>query len=143
TRCGRSGWNVRAEQDRRYPVYVRKVPRTWWLRTGPFRRFAAREITSMFAAIFSVLLLLFLFALSRGPRAYQGFLRWLKLPGVMALFAVILVALLYHTATWFRLSTHILVVRLGRRVVSPAVVGAAMVAAWLAASALVLYFHVW
>jgi len=133
---------VRAEQGRRYPVYVRKVPRTWWLRTGPFRRFAAREITSMFAAMFSVLLLLFLLALSRGPRAYQGFLRWLKLPAVIALFAVILAALLYHTATWFRLSTRILVVRLGRRVVPPVAVAAALVAAWIGASALVLYFHV-
>ncbi len=96
----------------------------------------------MFAAMFSVLLLLFLLALSRGPRAYQGFLRWLKLPAVIALFAVILAALLYHTATWFRLSTRILVVRLGRRVVPPVAVAAALVAAWIGASALVLYFHV-
>jgi fumarate reductase subunit C len=134
---------VRPEGRPRYPVYVRKVPRTWWLRTGPFRRFAAREITSMFAAAFSLMLLLFLLALSRGREAYDGFLRWLKLPGVIAVFVVILAALLYHTATWFRLTTHILLIRLGQRVVPRAAIGAALVAAWLGASALVLYFHVW
>src|ERR687892_139059 len=35
------GPRVRTETPRRYPVYVPNVPRTWWLRTTPFRRFAA------------------------------------------------------------------------------------------------------
>jgi fumarate reductase subunit C len=127
----------------RYPVYVPQYPRTWWLRTGPFRRFAAREMTSMFAAIFSGLMLLFLFALSRGPDHYEGFLQWLKLPAVVALFSIILAALLYHTATWFRLSSHILVIRLGRRVVPRSVVVGALIAGWIGASAIVAYFHIW
>jgi succinate dehydrogenase subunit C len=135
---------VRTESPKpRYPVYVRKVPRTWWLRTGPFRRFAAREITSMFAAAFSGLMLLYMFALSRGRDHYEGFLRWLKLPVVVAVFAVILVALLYHTATWFRLTTRILLIKLGKRTIPRAAIGAGLVAAWLAASAAVLYLHVW
>ena len=131
-------------EDRpRYPVYVRKTPRTWWLRTGPFRRFAAREITSMFAAAFSGLMLLYLFALSRGREAYDGFLRWLKVPVVVAVFAVILVALLYHMGTWFRLTTRILLIRLGRRTMPPSAIAGVLVAGWLGASALVLYVHVW
>ena len=69
----------------RYPVLVRTPSRTWWLRAGPYRRFAAREITSMFAAAFSVIMLLFLFGLSRGPRAYGSFLRWLQTPWSIAL----------------------------------------------------------
>jgi succinate dehydrogenase subunit C len=134
---------VRPEEPRRYPVYVPKQPRTWWLKSGPYRRFAAREITSMFAATFSGLLLAFLVALSRGPHAYQGFLRLLDTPGMVALSAVILVALLYHTATWFRLSTHIIVVRLGRWTAPRSWVLAGLVGAWLVASAAVAYFHVW
>jgi fumarate reductase subunit C len=134
---------VKTEEGGRYPVYVRKVPITWWARTGPYRRFAAREITSMFGAMFSVLLLLFLFALSRGPGAYNGFLRWLDLPGVIALFSLILVAVLYHTGTWFRLTTRILLIRLGRSVLPPQAIGAGLVAAWIGASAAVAYFHIW
>ena len=134
---------MRADQPPRYPVYVPKISRTWWLRTGPNRRFAAREITSMFSAGFSILMLAFLFSLSRGERAYEGFLRWLDGPWAVAVSVVILAAVLYHTATWFRLTTHIIEVRLRRRVVPRAAIGGALVAAWIVASAVVAYFHVW
>lgn len=127
----------------KYPVHVRKIPRTWWLRSGPFRRFAARELTSGFAAAFSLILMLFLLALSRGRSEYEGFLRWLELPAVVALSALILVALVYHTLTWFRLSTLILVIRLGRTLVPPKVVFGLLVAAWLGVSAVVAYLMVW
>jgi fumarate reductase subunit C len=127
----------------RYPVYVPKPSRTWWLKSWPYRRFAAREVTSMFAAAFSVLMLLFLFALSRGPEEYQGFLSWLKLPGVMAASVLILAAVLYHVGTWFRLTTHIIVIRVGGRVVPRMAILGALIGAWLAVSAAVAYFHIW
>jgi fumarate reductase subunit C len=97
----------------------------------------------MFAAAFSGLLLLFLFALSRGREAYEGFLRWLKLPAVVAVFAVILVAVLYHMATWFRLTAHIQVVRLSRKVVPKSVVITGLFGVWVLASVIVLYFNIW
>jgi fumarate reductase subunit C len=134
---------VSKREAARYPAYVPEYPRSWWLHTGPYRRFAAREITSMFAAAFSGLLLLFLFALSRGREAYEGFLRWLKLPAVVAVFVVILVAVLYHMATWFRLTAHIQVVRLSRKVVPKSVVITGLFGTWLLASVIVLYFNIW
>ena len=97
----------------------------------------------MFAAAFSVMLLLFLFALSRGEAAYRGFLRWLDTPWSIAISAVILAAVLYHTATWFRLTTRILAIRLGQRTVPPSAISAALVVAWLGVSAAVAYFHIW
>jgi fumarate reductase subunit C len=134
---------VRAEERPRYPVFVREMPRAWWLRTGPYRRFFARELTSVFVAAFSVILLLLLFALSRGRQAYEGFLRWLDLPGVVLLSAVILVAVLYHTATWLRLTAHVQVVRLRGKVVPRHTVMAGMVGAWIVASGVVAYLHIW
>jgi succinate dehydrogenase subunit C len=134
---------VTQEERRRYPVYVPPQSRTWWLKSGPYRRFAAREITSMFAAIASGLLLAFLFALSSGPESYRGFLRLLDAPGMVAFSAVTLAALLYHTGTWFRLTTHIVVIRLGRRTVPRGALLAALVAMWIAVSAAVAYFHIW
>jgi fumarate reductase subunit C len=134
---------VKAEPGHRYPLYQRKIPRTWWLKNGPFRRFAAREFTSMFAAAFSILLLLFLFALSRGQVAYEGFLRWLDGPVAITISAVILVAVLYHTATWFRLSTRIIQIRVRGKALPSSVVLAALMAAWIVASAVALYFLVW
>lgn len=129
------------EGQRRYPVYVRRPSRTWWLRTRAYRRFAAREATSLFAAAFSLILLLFLFALSRGPGAYEGFLRWLQRPGTVVLALLILAAILYHAGTWFRLTSHILVVRLGRLVVPRNVVVGGLVALWLLVSGLVVYLY--
>jgi len=134
---------VTPDGRRRYPVYVPQPSRTWWLKSGPYRRFAAREITSMFAAIVSGLLLAFLFALSSGPGSYQDFLRLLETPGMAAFSGVILAALLYHTATWFRLTTHIVVIRLGQRTVPRSALLAALVGAWIAVSAAVAYFHIW
>lgn len=97
----------------------------------------------MFSAAFSVLLLLFLLALSRGRGAYEGFLRWLDGPWAIAISAIILVGVLYHTATWFRLTTHIVVIRLGRVTVPPAAIGAGLVAAWIIVSAALAYFTIW
>jgi len=134
---------VRTEAPRRYPVYVPKAPRTWWLRTAAYRRFAAREFTAVFAAAFSIILILFLSALSRGREAYEGFLRWLQLPAVVVGFAIVLVAMLYHAVTWFRLTSHIQVVRVGRITLPRGVVVAALLAVWVAVSALVAYLHVW
>lgn len=123
--------------------YVEPMPRTWWLRSGPYRRFAARELTSLFVLAFTILLLLFLVALSRGRAAYEGFLGWLNSAGAMALFAAILAAGLYHTLTWLRLSAQVQVVRLGDRVAPRSVVTASMALGWLAISAAVAYVHVW
>jgi len=131
---------LRAEERPRYPVYVREIPRAWWLRTGPYRRFFARELTSVFVAAFSVILLLFLFALSRGREHYESFLRWLDLPGVVLLSVVILAAVLYHTATWLRLTAH---VRLRGKVIPRTTVTAGLVGAWIVVSGVVAYLHIW
>ncbi len=128
---------------RRYPVYDPKVPTTWWLRSAPFRRFAAREFTAVFAAAFSIILLLLLLALSRGREAYEGFLSWLRLPAMIVVSSVILLALLYHAVTWFRLTAHIQVVRLGGKVVSRRVVVGALLGTWVVVSAIVAYLLVW
>jgi fumarate reductase subunit C len=119
------------------------MPRAWWLRTGPYRRFFARELTSVFVAAFSIILLLLLFALSRGPQAWESFLRWLDLPGVMLLSAVILAAVLYHTATWLRLTAHVQVVRVRGKVAPRDTVTAGLVGAWIVVSGVVAYLHIW
>jgi fumarate reductase subunit C len=94
-------------------------------------------------AAFSVILLLLLFALSRGRQAYEGFLRWLDLPGVVLLSAVILTAVLYHTATWLRLTAHVQVIRVRGKVVPRNAVTAGLVGAWIVVSGVVAYLHIW
>lgn len=130
-------------QGGRSPVYVRPMPRTWWLRTRRYRRFAIRELTSVAVAASSVILLALLFALSRGRDAYEGFLGWLDSSGAVVLSAIILAGVLYHTITWLRLTAHIQVVRLGRRVLPRRLVLAGLLTLWVAVSAIVAYLHIW
>jgi len=130
-------------QGGRSPVYVRPMPRTWWLRTRPYRRFAARELTSVAVAASSVILVVFLFALSRGRDAYEGFLGWLDSPGAVVLSAIILAGVVYHALTWLRLTAHIQVVRLGRRVVPRRLVLAGLLTVWVEVSAIIAYLHIW
>lgn len=130
-------------QGGRSPVYARPMPRTWWLRTRRYRRFAIRELTSVAVAAWSVILLVFLFALSRGRGAYEGFLAWLDSPGAVVLSAIILAGVLYHTITWLRLTAHIQVVRLGRRVLPRRLVLAGLLTLWVVVSATIVYLHIW
>lgn len=132
---------MRTEERQRHPVYIEPVPRWWWLKTAPFRRFVLRELTSLFVALFSVILLLFLFALSRGRDHYEGFLNWLDLPLVMVGNVVTLVAVLYHTATSIQLASQIQEVRLGDKVVPRSSVMIGMTGAWIVVSAVVGYIH--
>jgi len=130
-------------QGGRSPVYVRPMPSTWWLRTRPYRRFAARELTSVAVAASLVILVVFLFALSRGRDAYEGFLGWLDSPGAVVLSAIILAGVVYHALTWLRLTAHIQVVRLGRRVVPRRLVLAGLLTVWVEVSAIIAYLHIW
>jgi fumarate reductase subunit C len=127
----------------KYPRYIRKPSAGWWLSGKGYRRFAAREFTSVFAAVYSGILLLFLLALSRGREAYEGFLQWLALPGVLLLHVIILVAMVYHASTWFRLTSQAVVVRIGRRVVPARVSLGVLVGAWIFVSAVATYLYGW
>ena len=134
---------MRTEERQQTPVFVRKVRRFWWLETAPFRRFVIRELTSVFVAVYSVILLLFLLALSRGQAAYEGFLRWLDLPGIVVLHVVILAAVLYHTVTSIQLASQIQEVRLGGKALPPSFLAGGLAAGWVVASAVVASLHVW
>jgi succinate dehydrogenase subunit C len=125
-----------------HPVYVPPIPRFWWVRTAPFRRFVIRELTSVFVGYFSVLLLLFLIAISRGEESYQGFLDWLEQPWVVVLHVITLVAVLYHTLTSIQLASQIQEVRLGGRAVPRQLLMAGMAGGLVAISALVAYLNV-
>jgi fumarate reductase subunit C len=125
-----------------HPVYVPPIPRFWWMRTAPFRRFVVRELTSLFVGLFAVVLLLFLLALSRGREAYEGFLDWLEQPGVVVLHVITLLAVLYHTLTSIQLASQIQDVRLGGRVLPRRMLMAGMAAGLVVISAVVAYLNV-
>ena len=119
--------------------YVPRMRATWWLSNPRYFLFMVRELTSVFIAAFVVLVLLQVRALGSGPETYQAFVERLRTPGWIAFHTVALLFALYHSLTWFHLTSRIQIVRLGQRVVAPRLVTALNVVAWLAISGVLLF----
>ncbi len=117
---------------KRYPIF-------WWLEKFSYAKFITRELTSLAVGYTAVLLMLQLWVLSRGQATYQRFLELLGSTPVMIFHGVILVSLLFHSITWFNLAPKALVLRLGRWRVPDAIVLGGHYAAWMLATALVIW----
>ncbi len=116
--------------------YRRPMPATWWLLNRAYFLFMVRELTSVFIAVYLFLLLILLSKLRAGPEAYEGYLRFLAAPGMIVFHVVALAAAIFHTVTWFNILPSVLVVRVGGRRVSGAILAGANYAAWIAISIL-------
>lgn len=117
--------------------YRRRVSVWWWLQTGSYAVFVLRELTSVFVAFVAVVYLWELRAVVQGPEAYARFLARLQTPLFLALHALALVFVLFHTITWFNLTPKAMVVRLGGKRVPDAVIVGVNYAAWVVVSTVV------
>jgi len=111
----------------------------WWLGSARYARFVLRELTSVFVAIFALVMLAELRALGQGHEAYARFLELLSRPWVVGLNAVGLAFVVYHTVTWFNLAPRAMPVRVGGRRVPDVLIAGANYAAWLVLSAAVAF----
>ena len=97
--------------------YRPRMPIFWWLRTLPYVKFIARELTSFAVGYAAILLLVQARALGQGEEAYGRFSSWLQSPPVVWFhFVVLLVVhvkgrrvpdvmvLLSHYAAWLVVS---------------------------------------
>ncbi len=119
-------------------LYYPKMPATWWLRNLNYFLFMLRELSSVFIAIFLVVFLMQIYQLSRGPAAYIAFVQRLASPGWIIFHVVALLFALYHSYTWFGLTSKVQVVRFGGRPVPPAAVTATNFGVWVVLSLAIL-----
>lgn len=115
--------------------YIRKVPKSWWLKRGRYTSYMVRELTCVLIAAYTVLVLVGLFRLSEGPAAYGAFLAALQSPLGIAFHAVALVFALIHTVTWFGLAPKAMPLRLGEQAVPAGAIVLAHYAVWIVVSA--------
>jgi len=119
-------------------LYRRPMPRTWWLRNRRYFLYMLRESTSIFIAIWVVLLMVQLAQLGAGRQAYQGFVDgFLRSPAAILFSAVVLAFALYHSITWHQLAGVVQVVKIGDRPLSPRQVTAWAFAGWLLVSVVI------
>jgi len=120
--------------------YRKRVSTYWWLAGWPYMRFILRELTSIFVAWTVVLTLLLVRALADGPHALAELQDWLRTPALVALNAISLLFVLYHTITWFNLAPSAMAVRVRGKRVPDALIAAPNYVGWLGVSAVVVWF---
>ena len=86
--------------------YIRPMS-GWWLKNPYYIRYMVRESTAIFVTIYSLYLLCGLARLATGEAAWQGWLEELTSPGVVVFHVVAMIAALYHTVTWFKVSPKV------------------------------------
>jgi fumarate reductase subunit C len=118
----------------------RRVSVWWWLERWSYARFVLRELTSVSVALFALVTLWQVRSLAAGPEAHARFQERLASPGFLALHAVGLVVVLFHSITWFNLAPRAMVVRIKGRRLPDWLVSGANYAGWLALSLVVAFF---
>jgi fumarate reductase subunit C len=132
--------NERPVYTEYHPRWLRRRPSTyWWLGRPAYLAFITRELSSIFIAWFVVYLLLLVHAVSRGDASYQSFLAWSRHPVVMVLNVVTLLFVVFHAVTWFNLAPKAIVAHVGRKRLPASVISVSNYAAWVAATAFVLW----
>jgi fumarate reductase subunit C len=114
-------------------AFVRPMKK-WWMRDPFFLVYMAREATALFVAGYALVLLVGLVRLAQGEAAWNAWLAALKTPASIALHALMLAALIYHTWSWFRImpKTMPLLFAGTRRVPGALITGAGLAAAAVA-----------
>jgi len=131
---------MRSSRSERSGLYYPKLPTTWWLRRPNYFLFMLRELSSVFIAIFLVVLLIQLHRLPQGPEAYAAYLAMLRSPGWIVFHVVALAFAIYHSVTWFNLTGVVQVVRVGERQVPPRLLAVAGFVAWAVVSLVLFWF---
>ena len=120
--------------------YRTRVSTYWWLWNWYYLKFVLRELSSIFVAYFVVITLLQIHSLSRGPEAYARFEERTRNPLMIALNAISLLFVLFHTITWFNLAPRAIVARVGGKRVPDIMIAGSNYVAWLVISAAVAWF---
>ena len=102
-------------------------------------KFIVRELSSVFVALFVVLTLLQVWALSHGPQAYQAFQERLQTPPVLVLNIIGLFFVLFHAITWFNLTPRAMVVRLRGKKLPDVMIIAPNYIGWLIVSGVIAW----
>jgi fumarate reductase subunit C len=82
--------------------YVRPMT-GWWRRDPFFVRYMWREATALGVAAYAIVLLVGLWRLSQGEAAFTAWLQALRSVPSLLLHALLLVAMAYHTLSWFQI----------------------------------------
>jgi fumarate reductase subunit C len=83
--------------------YVREISKTsWFLTHRRYKSYILHEISSIFVAIYSLILIVGLFRLGEGKEAWEAWLGFVTGPFGVILHLLILAFAVIHTVAWFK-----------------------------------------
>lgn len=121
------------------PFYSQKLGFSWWLKRGAYFGYMLRELSGLFAAIYILIYVFQLSTLSAGPSDYTAFVATMSSPPIIFLNLVFLGFAVYHSLTWFNLTSKVQPVKIGTRVVPRFAVFGGNLLIWIIAS-FAIYF---
>jgi fumarate reductase subunit C len=104
-------------ENKQYPELTKKLTPGWWTHNRRYAMYMVREWTSLFVALYSLLMIYGLALWANGTQA--DFLTFLKNPAVIGFSLVALVFTMYHAVTWFYLLGAVAPVKIGRSHTKP------------------------
>ncbi len=122
--------------------YVRSMD-GWWRKNPFFVEYMIHEGTALFVAAYAAILLTGLVRLAQGEAAWNHWLTALKNPWYIGFHVLALIAMSYHTYTWFKIMPRTMppVIVGGKRLAAGAITGGGLAVA--AAASLALLAIVW
>jgi fumarate reductase subunit C len=87
----------------RIKPYVRPM-RGWWRKNPYYVRYMIREASSVFLAIYTVILLMGLLRLTQGEAAYEAWRAALTSFGSIVFHLLALLTVAYHAYTWWKVA---------------------------------------
>ena len=90
------------------PRYHTPLRWNWFLARPGYLKFMVREVTAFFIVVELVFLLFFVRDLGTSQDAFAGVMAFCRNPIVMVMHAVILLAAVFHSVTWFNLTPKIM-----------------------------------
>lgn len=102
--------------------YPRRRTNTWYFASWPYRVFMLRELSSVFLALYTVLLLVLVSKVHAGPAAFAEYRDALRSPLLVAVHVVVMAFALLHSVTWFQAVPKGLPLRRGEEPVPPRLV---------------------
>jgi fumarate reductase subunit C len=105
------------EDNKRYPELRRRLSPGWWTANRHYAMYMVREWTSLFVALYSLLIIYGLSLWAMGSAA--DFLNFLKNPAVIGFSIIALFFTMYHAVTWFYLLGAVAPVKIGRSTTKP------------------------
>jgi len=115
----------------------------WWRRNTFYLEYMIHEATALFVAAYALVLLVGLVRLSQGQAAWDGWLQALRSPLSIVFHVITLVAISYHTWTWFNIMPRTLppILLKGKRLSEAAITHSGLAAAVIVS--LILLGLVW